>query len=204
VIDCNEAAASAARAVGAEFVVGDAGTDQVLVQAGIQRARALIALAGFDANNVLITMTARALCPKLTIVSRADGEAAVPKLLRAGATRTLSPHAIAGGRIAQAVLRPAVLDLLEDLVGEGHPDLDFPDLRMEEQLVRPGSSFDGKTVGASGFHSRRGLILIAIKHGDGQVAFDPGDDALIVAGDTLITLGRRQQRGSGDALALSR
>src|SRR5262245_51844686 len=125
VVDSNEAAAVSARAVGAEFIVGDAGADPVLVKAGIQRARALIALAGSDADNVLITMTARHLCPGLTIVSRADGEAAVPRLLRAGATRTLSPHAIAGGRIAQAVLRPAVFDLLEDLVGDGPPDLDY-------------------------------------------------------------------------------
>jgi len=204
VVDCREAAAASARAVGAEFVVGDGGADSVLVAAGIQRARALIALAGSDADNVLITMTARALCPALTIVSRADGEAAVPKLLRAGATRTLSPDAIAGGRIAQAVLRPAVFAFLEDLVGEGHPDLDYPDLRMEEQLVQPGGALDGKTVGAGSFHSRRGLILIAIKHSDGQLVFDPDDEVRIVAGDTLIMLGHREQYGRANARALSR
>jgi voltage-gated potassium channel len=189
VIDRNEAAAVAAREAAAEFVVGDAAADQILMQAGIRRARALIALAGSDADNVLITMTARSLCPGLTIVSRADGDAAVPRLLRAGATRTLSPHAIAGGRIAQAVLRPAVFDL---------------DLRMEEELVQPGSPLDGKTVGANGFHSRRGLILVAIKHSDGGVAFDPDDDTRVVAGDTLITLGRREQQGRRDARTLSR
>jgi voltage-gated potassium channel len=84
-------------------------------------------------------MTARALCPDLTIVSRADHEAVVPKLLRAGATRTLSPYAIAGGRIAEAVLRPAVFDFLDDLVGRGHPDLQHPDLRMDEELVPPAA-----------------------------------------------------------------
>jgi len=74
---------------------------------------------------------------------------------------------------------------------------------MEEQLVRPGSSLAGRTVGASGFHSRRGLILIAIKHSDGQLTFDPDDNARIVAGDTLIMLGRREQHGGADARALS-
>ena len=204
VIDFNEAAAIAARTTGAEFVVGDAAGDPVLVQAGIRRARALIPLAGSDADNILITMTARALCPDLTIVSRADHAEVVPKLLRAGATRTLSPYAIAGGRIAEAVLRPAVFDFLDDLVGQGHPDLQYPDLRMDEELIRQGSPLDGKTVGASGLHSRRGLILIAIKHSDGQLAFDPDDDAPVVAGDTLITLGCRDGNGRGDARALSR
>jgi voltage-gated potassium channel len=199
VIDCKESAAVAARDAGAEFVVGDATIDQILVDAGIGRARALIALAGSDADNVLITMTARALRPDLTIVSRAEEDSAVPKLLRAGATRTMSPYGIAGGRIAQAVLRPAVFDFLEDVAGDGHLDL-----RMDEQLVRPGSSLDGKTIGDSGLRSWPDLILIAIKHSDGRLAFDPDDDERVVAGDTLITLGRREQQGRADALALSR
>jgi voltage-gated potassium channel len=209
VIDKNEAAAAAARAVGAEFVVGDAATDAALAQAGIARARALIALAGSDADNILITMIARALCPELTIVSRADHDAVVPKLLRAGATRTLSPNAIAGGRIAEAVLQPAVFDFVEDLFGQGHPSLQYPDLRMEEELIAQGSPLDGQTVGAIGFHAHRGLILIAIKHSDGGLVFDPDDDARVVAGDRLITLGRRERRreqhqGHGDAGALPR
>jgi voltage-gated potassium channel len=97
------------------------------------------------------------------------------------------------------VLRPAVLDLIEDATRNGHPDL-----QMEEQLVRPGSSLDGKTVGSSGLRSRLGLILVAIKRRDGRLAFNPEDDAPVVAGDTLITLGSRAQLGLADALALSR
>jgi voltage-gated potassium channel len=201
-IDRDEAAAAAARDCGAEFVVGDATADATLVQAGIARARALIALAGSDADNVLITMTARALSRPLLIVSRAEDEAAVPKLLQAGATRTMSPHAIAGGHIAQAVLRPAVFDFIEDITTEGEPDVRHLDLRMDEQLVRPGSVLDGKTVGSSGIRSWRGLILVAIRHPDGHLEFDPEADARIAAGDTLITLGHRKLQGRADALAL--
>jgi voltage-gated potassium channel len=122
----------------------------------------------------------------LLIVARAEEEAAVPKLLRAGATRTASPHAIAGGRIAQAVLRPAVLDA---------------DLQMEEEVVRPGSPLDGKTVGDSGLRARREEILIAIKHPDGQLAFNPEDDTPVAAGDTLIRLGSRANLGPSNGSA---
>ena len=83
--------------------------------------------------------------------------------------------------MAQAVLRPAVLDA---------------DLQMEEQLVRPGSPLDGKTVGTSGLRSRPGLILVAIKRPDGHLAFNPEDDAPVGAGDTLITLGSRELIGA--------
>lgn len=191
----------AARDVGAYIEVGDAAVDATVLRAGIRRARALIAVAGSDADNVLITMTARSLCPDLTIVARVEDAAAVPNLVRAGATRTVSLRAIAGRRMAQAVLRPAVLDLIEDVAGQEHADL-----RMEEQLVRPGSLFDGKTVGTSGLRSWRGLMLVAIKHRDGRMIFDPDDDAPIAAGDTLITLGHQEslERAEADGPALSR
>jgi voltage-gated potassium channel len=187
VIDRREEALAAARDAGAHPMAGDATTDAALRQAGIERARALVVAAGTDADGVLITMTARLLCPSLPIVARAEEEATLPKLRRAGATRTASPDAIAGGRMAQAVLRPALLDV---------------DLQMDEELVHSGSPLDGVTVGASGIRSRRGSILVAIKHPDGRLAFNPEDDVPVSAGDTLITLGSRAPLGQSDAQAL--
>jgi voltage-gated potassium channel len=199
VIDRQEAALSAATDAGAHSVLGDATEDATLSRAGIGRARALIAVAGTDSDNVLITMTARLLCPTLPIVARAEDEATVQKLERAGANRVVAPHAIAGGLMAQAVLRPAVLDFIEDATWKGHPDL-----QLDEQLVGAGSPLDGGTVGTSGLRTRLGLILVAIKRRDGHLAFNPGDDAPVAAGDTLITLGSREQLGRADALALTR
>jgi voltage-gated potassium channel len=199
VIDRLETALSAAGQAGAHPVLGDATADATLGRAGIGRARALVAVAGADGDNVLITMTARLLCPALPIVSRAEEEATVQKLERAGASRTVSPHAIAGGMMAQAVLRPAVLDFVEDATWKRHADL-----QIEEQVVGPGSPLDGRTVGSSGLRSRSGPLLVAIKRQDGQLAFNPGDDAPVAAGDTLITLGSRAELGRAGALALPR
>jgi voltage-gated potassium channel len=186
VIDRQEAPLAAARDAGAHPLLGDATADTTLSRAGIAQARALVAVAGADADNVLITLTARLLRSELPIVSRAEDEATIPKLTRAGATRTASPDAIAGGRMALAVLRPSVLD--GDLRA---------DLQMEEEIIHPGSPLEGKTVGASGLRSRRGLILVAIKRRDGRLAFNPEDDTPVAAGDALITLGTR----GADALA---
>ena len=171
-IDRHTEALVAARAAGALPVLGDATVEATLRQAGIERARALVAVAGNDADNILITMTAR-LLSQLPILARAEEESAVAKLLRAGATQTARPNAIAGWRMAQAVLHPAVLDA---------------DLQMEEQLVLPGSPLDGKTVRQSGLRARRGRLLVAIRRRDGRVAFNPEDDAPVSAGDVLITL----------------
>jgi voltage-gated potassium channel len=104
VIDRGGSALAAARDTGAFTLLGDAIADATLTRAGIDRARALVAAAGADSDNVLITMTARLLRPGLPIVSRAEEDGTVPKLMRAGATRTVSPDAIAGGRMAQDAL----------------------------------------------------------------------------------------------------
>lgn len=105
VIDRKEARLAAASAAGAHVLLGDATADATLGRAGIERARALIAAAGTDPENVLITMTARLLGPDLPIVSRALNEATVQKLVRAGATETVTPHAIVGSHMVEAVLR---------------------------------------------------------------------------------------------------
>lgn len=105
VVDRKGARLAAAGGAGAHVLLGDATADVTLRRAGIDRARALISAAGTDPDNVLITMTARLLAPDLPIVSRALDEATVQKLVRAGATETVTPHAIVGSHMVEAVLR---------------------------------------------------------------------------------------------------
>jgi voltage-gated potassium channel len=185
-VDRRADALARAREAGAYPVLGDASIDETLRSARIDRARGLVAAAGADADNVLITMTARLLQPAMPIVSRSEDKATVPKLLRAGATRVASPHTIAGECIADAVLRPS-----------GRSTLDAG-LQMREELVRAGGPLDGKTVGASGLRARGGPILVAIRHRDGRLVFNPADDVRIDAGDALITLNDGPQRDRDD------
>jgi voltage-gated potassium channel len=95
------------------WVAGDVTKDATLKRAGIARARALVASVPSDADNLYVTMSARLLNANLTIVARAESEGTEEKLLRAGATRVVSPAAIGGQRVVQAVLRPAVLDFID-------------------------------------------------------------------------------------------
>lgn len=175
-VDRQEAVLVQARADGAYSVLGDASADETLRSAGIRRARALVAAAGTDPDNVLITMTARLLQPALPIVSRSEEESTVPKLLRAGATRTASPHTIAGQHIADAVLHPAAVEA---------------DLQLREEAIQPGDPIDGRTIAASGLRARDGSILVAIRSRDGRLTFNPDDGLRVGAGDVVITLNNR-------------
>lgn len=169
-------------------LAGDATSDEVLKRAGVQRARGLVTAAASDADNLYITMSARFLNEKLQIVARAEEEGAEPKLLRAGANRVVSPYAIGGQRVAQAVLRPNVMDFLELATRSEHLEL-----QIEEVAIEAGSALAGRTLEESRVRRDLGIIIVAIKKPAGNMVFNPAGNAVLEGGDLLITLGHRAQ-----------
>lgn len=177
-------------------LVGDATQDEVLKRAGVERARGLVTAAASDADNLFITMSARFLNDKLLIVSRAEEEEAEKKLLRAGANRVVSPYVIGGQRVAQAVLRPTVMDFLELATRSEHLEL-----QIEETVVAGGSALAGATIRDSQLRQELGIIVVAIKKPDGRMVFNPEPELSIAAGDVLIAMGHREQLDRLDRLA---
>ena len=169
-------------------MVADATSDEVLRRAGVDRAAVLVTLAASDADNLFITMSARLLNEKLTIVARAEEEGVEKKLLRAGANRVISPYVIGGHRVAQAVLRPAVIDFLEMATRE-----DYLELQLEEVDVLPGSGLVGTQIKDTGIRRDLGIMVLAVRHGEGPMTFNPAPEMALAAGDTLITLGHQDQ-----------
>ncbi len=167
---------------------GDATSDDVLRQAGVERARGLVTAAASDAANLYVTMSARFLNDKLFIVARAEEEDAEKKLLRAGANKVVSPYAIGGQRVAQAVLRPNVMDFLELATRSQHLEL-----QIEETAIAATSLLAGKSLDESRIRRDLGIIVIAIKKPNGTMSFNPEGSAVLDAGDLLIALGHRQQ-----------
>jgi voltage-gated potassium channel len=177
-------------------LAGDATSDVLLQQAGIDRARALLTVLPSDADNLYITMTARLLNDRLPIVARAENEAAETKLLRAGASRVVSPYVIGGLRVANAILRPHVVDFVELATRTEHLAL-----QLEESKIAPTSALAGRTLQESRLRQEQGVIIVAIKKPAGHMIFNPPADAIMEAGDILIILGPRDKLDQLDALA---
>ncbi len=175
---------------------GDATSDDILKTAGIERAKALVTVTAEDADNLYITMSARLLNPDLFIVSRAEGEQSEQKLKRAGANRVVSPYALSGFKMAQAVLQPNVVDFLELATQTEHLDL-----QIEETVVDAGSRLAGSTLRESRLRLELGIIVVAIKKTSGHMLANPQGDAVMEVGDTLIALGHRQQLDQLEKLA---
>lgn len=185
------------------FVQGNATDDDTLLSAGINRAKGLITAVTSDTDNVYITLTARGLNPKLFILARAGEEGAEVKLMRAGASKVISPYTIGASRMAHAILRPSVVDFIE--LATTRENLA---LQIEEIEVVSASPLVGQTLVSSGIRQTMGIIIVAIKQPDGHMLFNPVPTTAIAAGSVLIILGERpaitqlEQIARGGALVL--
>lgn len=199
IIDCNAELLRGFSLAHGIALVGDGTSDAVLKEARVDRARALVTVLPSDADNLFITMSARLLNEHLFIVARAEAEQAEQKLSRAGANRVVAPYAIGGFRVAQAVLRPAVVDFIELATRTEHLDLQIEETRIEE-----GSRLVGTTLLASRIRQDLGVIIVAIRKPEGHMQYNPPGDAVMTAGDVLIALGHRQQLDQLEGLAKRR
>ncbi len=177
-------------------LVGDATSDEVLKQAGIDRARGLVTVMASDAENLFTTLSARLLNPKLHIVARVEDPLSEQKLLRAGANRVVSPYDIGGTRVANAMLKPTVVDFIELATGTEHMDL-----QMEEARIGKHSPLSGCKLNQSRLRTDLRIIIVAIKKPAGQMLFNPDPDALLQAGDILVAIGHREQLAQLETLA---
>jgi len=180
------------------FVQGNATDDDSLLAAGIERARGLITAVTSDTDNVYITLTARGLNPRLFILARAGEEGAEVKLMRAGASKVISPYTIGAARMAHAILRPSVVDFIELATTSENLAL-----QIEEIEVAATSSLVGKTLVTAEIRQSMGIIIVAIKQPDGHMLFNPPSQTTINAHSVLIILGERPAISQLERLAQS-
>lgn len=186
VIDPAPEAGSTCEANGWPFLPGSALDDDTLTAAGIARARALVAAIGSDADNVFVALSAREHNPTLQIHARAETDEGVRRLKRAGAGQVISPHQLGGSRIANAIVRPGVVEFLQlSDAGTG------AEVDLEEVLLREASAVAGAQLREL---SERGvrISVVAIKHGDETLLLQPGPDYELRAGDRVIALGDKE------------
>jgi voltage-gated potassium channel len=184
VIDNNPESKQALDSHEIPYIIDDATGEDILIEAGVERAKGLVAVVLSDADNLFITMTARGLNPGLFILARTDEDHAQRKLLRAGANRVVMPYRIGGQKMAHTIIRPAVTEFLEFTV-----DDQGIELKMEELLVGEKSRLDGVTLADSGVRQEMNVIIVAIRKKDGEMKFNPSSESRIEMGDTLIALG---------------
>jgi voltage-gated potassium channel len=165
----------------------DATSEEALMAAGIMNAKGIATAVNSDANNVFITMTAKSLRPDIFVLARASEEKNENKLVRAGASRVVSPYLIGGRRMAQMLKKPTVVDFIDIAMMGSHLGL-----MMEEAKIGEKSNLIGKNLIDSHLRKDYGVIIVAIKKMSGDMVFNPMPSETLEAGDVIVVMGKKE------------
>lgn len=167
------------------YVEGDAQDEDILKEAGIERAKGLICTLSRDQDNVFVTLIGRELNPDIFILVRTNQHQNTKKILRAGANKVISPYEIGADRMANVILRPHVDQFMDHILGGTTQDHVFDEVKIFE-----GSELAGKTLSEAGIRQKYFVVIIAIiPENKDNIRFNPGSEDKITVGDSLIVLG---------------
>lgn len=172
------------------YINMDATSEEALIKAGIATAKGIVTAVSSDANNVFIALTAKGLQPDIFVLSRSSDINNEAKLLKAGASRVVSPYVLGGRRMAEVLKRPTVVDFIDIAMANSRIGL-----VMEEALVGSKSSLIGKNLIESQLRKDYGVIIVAIKKISGQMIFNPQPIEKLDAGDVIVVLGKKEDVG---------
>lgn len=186
VIDRDEVALAALADDGVPFVVGNAVEEDVLLDAGLERAKGLLLTLSNEADNVYVTLLARDLRSDLMVIARSVSSQGERRLVAAGANRVVSPERIGARSMSNTVTRPSTVEFTEIVTAHENLELQLEEVRLSKQSQLLDRSIEE-------CHIRRnfGLIVVAILTPEGEMVFNPAPGYRLTADSTLVVLGRR-------------
>lgn len=164
-------------------IKGDATRDEILVKAGIEKAKGLIIATGNPATNVFIVLSAKVLNPNLTIVARCDEHESIEKLTRAGATQIVNPFSIGGQRLANYIINPNVINFVETNFGSGEEKFNIENIKIPKNSI-----WNSQTLKEMSIREKTGVTILAIKRGE-KTILNPSADFSVNDGDELLAFG---------------
>jgi voltage-gated potassium channel len=169
------------------FIEGNSTHDEVLMQAGIENAKALITTLPDDADNVFVVLTARGVNPNMKIISRASNDGAESKLKRAGANNVIMPDKIGGTHMAALITKPDVLEFLDYITGKIN-------IRIEEiHFDKLPSRLKNKNIHDLEIRKKTGANVIGFKKGTGEYTINPSPETIMEPDTKIFVLGTEEQ-----------
>lgn len=166
------------------IIVGDPASDEVLRTAGVERAAGIAACTDNDKENLVVTLSARQLNPRIRIVSRVIDVQSESKIRRVGADAVVSPTYIGGLRLASELIRPTMVNFLDVMLRDRDANL-----RIDEVTIPESGPAVGKRPGELGLEKMSNALLMALRCPDGTWRYNPNREEEVHAGCVLIFLG---------------
>lgn len=170
------------------YIVGDATLDHILIDAGIERASALISTLPEDADNVFVVLTAKEINPNLNIISRASVDSSEQKLKRAGANNVVMPDKVGGTHMATLVMKPDIVEFYNLLTVQDN-DITLDEITYDSLP----KEFRDKSIGELEIRKRSGANIVGLKTKEGIYELNPSPSEKITEGSKLFVLGMTEQ-----------
>ena len=173
------------------IIRGDATSDEILTEAGIQKAQGLIATLNDDKDNLFLTFTAKMLNPKIQIVAKSVDLSMTKKLENAGANYVVSPQFIGGMRMASVMLRPNVVTFLDKMLKGKDKSV-----RVGEFIIPKSSNLIGLKLGEAPIFEKAGINVFAYNTASDseEMIYNPGPDTKLEEGGVLLFVGNTEQQ----------
>ncbi|MFD2834280.1 NAD-binding protein [Gramella sp. AN32] len=172
------------------FISGNANEDEILLKAGIEKAKTLICAMPEDADNLFTVLSARQLNKELIIISRASEETSVKKLKLAGADNVVLPDKIGGSHMASLVVVPDLVEFLDNLAVSGRKDSINVEQIPFEKVCSDGIE---KTIAETDIRKKTGCSIIGYKGPEGEYIVNPEANTKLIKGSKIIVIGRPDQ-----------
>lgn len=171
------------------FVEGDANEDEVLTNAGINRAQYLIATLPDDAANLFVVLSARQMNQKLFIISRASLVTSQKKLQLAGANKVIMPDKIGGDHMASLVVMPDLITFMDKLSMEGEHTTNLEEVAIEDFA----DQVECNSLRDLDLRKKTGCTIIGYIAPNGDYIINPEADLELQPKSKVIVLGRPEQ-----------
>jgi trk system potassium uptake protein TrkA/voltage-gated potassium channel len=192
IVERSEQRFGQARQAGYLAMQADATDEEVLLRAGVKRARVLATVLPDDAANVFITLSARSLSSDITIIARGEAPATETKLKHAGANQVVLPAHIGAERIAELILYPAA----SKPGREAQVDVDLRALGLDREVVIAESmGFAGLTVAQAEHRGGHAFFIVGIERQGSDEIPEVAPDTIIGEGDGVVLVGRGGRAG---------
>lgn len=170
-------------------VSGDSTQDEILLKAGILRAKAIITTLPIDADNLFIVLTARNLNKSLTIISRASEDNSDTKLKIAGANNVIMPDKVGGAQMASLVMKPDVMEFIDYVMIDAGGNVSLEEI----SFANIPESLKHKTLKDLEIRNRSGANIVGFKTAMGEYIINPSADTRIMSDCKLFVLGTATQ-----------
>ena len=169
------------------FLHGDATNDDILLQAGIQRAKGLITCLNSDQENLFVVISAKELNPHLKIAAKAIQQNSARKLISAGADEVVLSDRIGGIRLAIGILQPQLVNFWENIVQNQEGT------QLYQSVIQEESPLNGISLKNADIQKQTDLLVIAIQNAEDKSIYNPHAETKIKAGDALLVIANQNQ-----------